>query len=156
MSRKLGFLAAAAIAAVAATTLGYALQAEASVRSQLAEQKRSVADLKQRIATLETQARSQPDWPAIATEVEASVVTIETDAGLGSGWVAHSDATGSDLVTNFHVIAGAWQAGKANVTVRRGDETSTGTIVRADTSDDLAVVHVKERFPALASATQRP
>jgi serine protease Do len=108
------------------------------------------------MALLETHAAGQPDWSLIAAKVEPSVVTVETDSELGSGWVAHSDSSGSDLVTNFHVIASAWNAGIASVDARQGDRTFRGTIVRVDPNNDLAVVHVKERLAALASITARP
>lgn len=144
--------AAAAVVAVAATVAAgfvYVRHTELAMERQLAAQQ-------QRITTLERNAASQPDWPAIAAAIEPSVVTIETDMALGSAWVAHSDASGSDLVTNFHVIADAWDAGHANVTVRRGDATMPGMIVRVDKGDDLAVVHVHERLVSLAEAGQRP
>lgn len=151
-------LAAAVVVTVAAiaTAFAYSLRVESSTREQLTSQRQSIANLKQRITSLEAQAASQPDWSSIAAKVEPSVVTIETDTTLGSAWVAHSDAGGSDLLTNFHVIADAWNAGNATVTVRSGDATTTGTIVRIDRNDDLAVVHVKKRLAALASAAQRP
>jgi putative serine protease PepD len=126
------------------------------MREQVASQRQSISGLQTRIANLEAGAASQPDWPAVAARVEPSVVTIETDTTLGSAWVAHSDTAGSDLVTNFHVIADAWNAGRPEVIVRRGDDTSKGTIVRVDPGDDLAVIRVKERLTALHSATERP
>lgn len=143
------FLAAAVVVTVAAAAFGYLLRVELAMQRQLIAQQ-------QRIAQLEHDAHGEPDWPAIASEVEPSVVTIETDDALGSAWVAHADASGSDLVTNFHVIADAWSAGKSTVEVRSGDITSKGTIVRVDRGDDLAVVHVKQRLVALAPAAQRP
>ena len=144
--------AAAAVVAVAAIAgSGFAYVA----RNELAMERQLVAQ-QQRIITLERTAAKQPDWPAIAAAIEPSVVTIETDRALGSAWVAHSDASGSDLVTNYHVIAEAWTEGHATVNVRRGDVTTSGTIVRVDQGDDLAVVHVRERLASLPEATQRP
>ena len=144
--------AAAVVVAVAAiATSGFVYVA----RNQLAMERQLVAQ-QQRIASLEHTAAAQPDWPAIAAAIEPSVVTIETDRTLGSAWVAHSDAGGSDLVTNFHVVAEAWTAGHANVIVRRGDVTTSGMIVRVDQGDDLAVVHVRETLVPLVEATQRP
>lgn len=138
-----------AVVAIAASGFAYVARNELAMERQLAAQQ-------QRITTLERQAATQPDWPAIAAAIEPSVVTIETDSALGSAWVAHSGASGSDLVTNFHVIADAWTAGHETVTVRRGDLTSPGTIVRVDPGDDLAIVHIRERLVALVSVTQRP
>lgn len=138
-----------AVAAIAASAFAYVARSEHAMQRQLAAQQ-------QRIANLERTAATQPDWPSIAASIEPSVVTIEADDALGSAWVAHSDAGGSDLVTNFHVVAGAWRAGHATVVVHRGDATLSGTIVRVDQADDLAVVHVRTRLAALAEAVQRP
>ena len=138
-----------AVAAVAASVFAYVARAEHALERELAAQQ-------QRIANLERATTTQPDWPSIAASIEPSVVTIETDGALGSAWVAHSDVGGSELVTNFHVIADAWTAGHATVTVHRGDATMPGTIVRVDRTDDLAVVHVREKLTALPEAGQRP
>ena len=148
--------AAAVVVAVAAAFLAYSLHDGLGLRRDVAAQQRTIAALQQRVATLETQATAQPDWPVIAAAVEPSVVTIEAGRSLGSAWVAHADASGSDLVTNFHVIAETWNAGTASVKVLSGDATTSGTIVRVDPGDDLAIVHVRERRTALASAAQRP
>ena len=149
-------LAAAVLVAVAAAILAYSLHDELGMHRDVAAQQRTMAALQQRVATLETQATAQPDWPSIAAAVEPSVVTIEAGRSLGSAWVAHANASGSDLVTNFHVIADTWNAGTASVKVLSGDATTSGTIVRVDPGDDLAIVHVRERRTALASAAQRP
>jgi serine protease Do len=149
-------VAAAAIVAVAVATTGYTWRAARSESAQVSTQQQTISRLEQRVALLESQAAGQPDWSLIAAKVEPSVVTVETDSELGSGWVAHSDSSGSDLMTNFHVIASAWNAGIASVDARQGDRTFRGTIVRVDPNNDLAVVHVKERLAALASITARP
>lgn len=147
MIRKIA--AAAVVMAVAATAFAYLLRSEVLMERQLVAEQ-------QRIAGLERAAGSQTDWPSIASAVGPSVVTVETDLALGSAWVAHSDRSGSDLVTNFHVVAEAWNAGRETVTVRRGDMTTPGTIVRVDRGDDLAIVHVSDRWAALVAAAQRP
>ena len=138
-----------AAAVVTAGAFAYIARVESSMEGQIAAQQ-------QRIASLERAAATQPDWPSIAASIEPSVVTVEAGDELGSAWVAHSDAGGSDLVTNFHVVADAWTAGKAGVTVRRGDVTTPGMIMRVDPGDDLAIVHVRERWTALTSTTRRP
>jgi len=130
---------------------------------QAASQARSIHDLQARLDILDargigakTEVRTQPDWPAIATVVEASVVTVSTADALGSGWVTDSDASGSDVVTNLHVVADAWDAGIATVDVRIGDRMIKGTITRVDANDDLAVIHIASRLPALQTAALRP
>lgn len=142
--------------AVAVTGGSLALQSERSLKAEVAAQQQTEASLARRVATLEAQTSTQPDWAWVAAKVEPSVVTVETDQDLGSAWVAHSDARGSDLVTNFHVVADAWSAGIAKVEVHQGDRTIAGTIIRVDPNDDLAVVHVTERFTPLVAMTARP
>src|SRR2546425_3518271 len=120
------------------------------MRTQLTTQQRTVQELQVRLDATQT------DWSAVAAAAEASVVTVEAGDSLGSGWVAHSDAGSSEIVTNFHVVAETWSEGTATVQVRQGDHTSTGTIVRVDRNDDLAVIHVARHLTALIPAAQRP
>lgn len=152
-----------AAAVLAVITLGVPVGAagviagnERSRAQALAAQAQANQELRQRVASLEARINAQPDWPAIVKRVEPSVLTIETSAGLGSGWVAHADARGSDLVTNFHVIADAWNAGDTAVEVKQGDLTIKGVITRVDPTDDLAIVHVSQRFVPLPAEAFRP
>jgi len=149
-------VAAAAIAAVAVTGGALAWQSSRALDAEVAAQQQTEASLARRVAELEARSSTQPDWAAVAAKVEPSVVTVETDKDLGSAWVAHSDTSGSDLVTNFHVVADAWKAGIAKVEVHQGDRTIAGTIIRVDPNDDLAVVRVKERLAPLTAVTARP
>jgi S1-C subfamily serine protease len=151
---KLG--AAALVVSVAVALARDAAQSDARVHGELLTDRQTIAHLQTRVASLELQSAAQPDWPAVAAQVESSVVIVATDHGLGSAWVAHSDASGSDLVTNFHVVAGAWSAGASRVDVRRDDRILRGTIVRVDPTNDLAVIHVTERWTALTSIGDRP
>jgi S1-C subfamily serine protease len=145
---------AAIIAVAAVTALTWRL--DTSLQAQIATQRQEIGGLQSHVASLERVQNAQPDWPAIAAATEPSVVTIEAGDAIGSGWVAHSDGSGSDVVTNFHVVADAWSAGEATVQVRRQDRSIPGTVVRIDENDDLAVIHVTERLPALRSAATRP
>src|SRR2546423_9591826 len=98
----------------------------------------------------------QANWSQLAARTEPSVFTIVTEAGLGSGWVVRSDVSGSDLVTNFHVVAEALATGFQTVDVVQADRTLKGTVVRTDRTDDLAVVHVQERLAPLKPSAARP
>jgi putative serine protease PepD len=122
----------------------------------MSSQARSIDALRARVHTLQAGVDAQPDWSAVARKVEPSVFTIETSYGLGSGWVARSDASGSELVTNFHVIDEAFSKGAVAVDVRQGDRTIKGTIARVDRNDDLAIIHVADVLPALETARYRP
>jgi hypothetical protein len=85
----------------------------------------------------------------VAARVLPVVMRIEADSptqgAVGTGIVVRSSATGSDILTNDHVVAGAG----ANVTVahRTDDPASstgpwTATKVSEDPADDLAVIHI--------------
>ena len=150
-------IAAAALVlgvAVAAGITGWrALGLESEAQ---AAQHKAIAQLQARVDSLEARGRAQTDWTAIAAQVEPSVFTIATDNALGSGWVVRSDAGGSELVTNFHVVEDAWNAGVVTVDVRQADRSMRGTVVRIDRGNDLAVVHVQPRLAALKTLNVRP
>ncbi len=156
--RRLGHLprwtlvAAAAVVVLVATPaagVGIAIHTMSS-------QAHAIDALRADVRGLQAKVDAQPDWGVIAAKVEPSVFIIETDYGLGSGWVARSGQSGSELVTNFHVIADAWNAGVGTGSVRQGDRTVKGIITRVDPSDDLAVIHVAGLLPTLQTAPFRP
>jgi putative serine protease PepD len=139
---------------VAATS--WIVRDEDANEQALAADARANQELRQRVTSLEARLNAQPDWTAIVRRVEPSVFTIETSVGLGSAWVVHSDSTGSDLVTNFHVVADVWNAGEIKVDVKQGDQTIKGVVSRVDRTDDLAIVHVTDQFAALPAVAYRP
>ena len=148
--------AAAVIATVAVAAVAFTWTGESALRRQAAAQQQLVVQLQQRVTALEARSAVDVDWRATAASVRLSVVTIDAGDALGSGWVAHADARGSDIVTNYHVIAGDWTSGVATVGIRQADSTFAGTVIRVDVSDDLAVVHTAHRLTALVSAPRRP
>ncbi len=147
---------AVAVIGVPAAMANVIIRDESANQEALAVQVRDNQELRQRITSLEARLNAQPDWTAIVRLVEPSVLTIETSTGLGSAWVAHADSAGSDLVTNFHVVADAWNAGESEVDVKQGDRTIKGVISRVDRDNDLAIVHVTERLAALPAVVSRP
>jgi S1-C subfamily serine protease len=87
--------------------------------------------------------KPQEPFVPVVQHVSAAVVQIQSGTGLGSG-VVFDDR--GDIVTNAHVVAGAR---RFVVTLASGDKHSA-TLVGADTSHDLAVVHVSGATPAPA------
>jgi S1-C subfamily serine protease len=78
---------------------------------------------------------AEADIPALVRRVEASVVTVLTDNGLGSGIVYRADGT---IITNAHVVAGA-----QDVTIALADGQQVPARVRgADEVSDLAILQV--------------
>lgn len=156
-SGRLSLIVAAALTVgVAAAAGGIVWQAHSAETHALVIQEKTIAHLQARVTSLEARAAVQPDWTAVAATVEPSVFTIATNKGLGSAWVVHSDLGGSELLTNFHVVEDAWNAGIVTVEVRRADRTINGTVVRINRNDDLAVVHVVPRLPVLKALAKRP
>ena len=149
-------VAAAVVVTVAVIGLGSGWRAVAALEAKMRVQDQEIAALQTKVASLQGKQPADVDWSAVAAEVEPSVFTIDTGDALGSAWVAHADANGSDLVTNYHVVADAYTAGTTTVKVRHKDSTLSGTIVRVDPNDDLAIVHVTERLVPLTTAVARP
>jgi S1-C subfamily serine protease len=139
-----------------ATSIALTLREQTINAARLAADWQSISDLQTRLQSLEGRIGSETNWTTIASAVQASVFTIATTNGLGSGWVARSGSGGSEIVTNFHVVAEAWNAGEVSVQVRQGDRSVDGTITRAERGEDLATVHIAQRFPALQTAPGRP
>jgi putative serine protease PepD len=151
MKGRLPAVSVAAVVVTVAAAVGlHGWQAEVSLQHRVAAQEQAISELRNELSA------SRTDWVTIAATVQQSVATIEAGDFLGSAWVAHTDRRGSDLITNYHVVAEAWTDGDAHVVVRLGDRTLAGTIDRVDSNDDLAIVHVDEQLPALAVLKKRP
>ena len=143
-----GFTAAALVVGVAAlATAAWHVQQDDA---------RAMARMQAEINQLSSHQSQQANWPQLTARIEPSVFTISTHEGLGPGCVVRSDASGSDLVTNYHVVTDALSAGTHSLEVLQADRTLRGTIVRTDPTDDLAVVHVRERLVPLAVTATRP
>ena len=155
-ARSIGSVSAAVVLTVAVAGLALEWHAAASMKGQIASQQLAIATLQKKVESLESRQAAEVDWSAVAAQVEPSVVTIDAGDMQGSAWVAHAGAAGSDLITNFHVVAGSYSSGTATVQVRVGDRVVTGAIVRVDRNDDLAVIHISDRLNPLPSAVERP
>lgn len=97
------------------------------------------------------------DVAAVLDAVEASVVSIDTivqynrgpfqGQGQGAGTGVVYDASSGYIVTNAHVVEGA-----TSITVTVGDSSPrTATLVAADTSQDIAVLHVADSTGLVAA-----
>jgi len=93
-----------------------------------------------------------PNWVAVAATVEPSVVAVRvtTTAGGDEGSGVILDTSGR-ILTNDHVIAGA---APHSITVAFADgRIYPATVVGADTSTDLAVLHLTNPPTGLKAAT---
>src|SRR3984957_9064587 len=78
------------------------------------------------------------DIPTILARVEPSIVAIATDQGSGSGIVI---APGGQVVTNYHVVAGA---NYIHVMLFHQVGYKTARVVGYDEADDVALIHVDD------------
>src|SRR5262245_22910812 len=80
----------------------------------------------------------------IVDKAGPSVVRIETDSGVGSGFIVSSDG---NILTNYHVIEGG-----RNIRVTLDDGTElTATVKGTDERSDLALLDVDgSNLPALS------
>ena len=145
-----------------------------SLDSKLKDERNARTDAEARIATLEgsvkgvqddqqslhsqLDAQAAADPTAISTRVQPSVYTVETPGGsLGSAWVASSDHVTANFVTNYHVIADAWEAGDTAVSVFQDEgRVLDGTILQALPDVDLALISVTADIPALKQSNETP
>src|SRR6202165_2758507 len=142
-------LAGALLVGAPLTGVALAVRGQQAAVAGLAAERRSIAELQGRVRSLEAQTNTQVDWSTTARAMQPSIFTVVTDHGLGSGWVARAGAGGSEVVTNFHVVAEAFNAGDAAVHLRQGDLTIEGSITQERPGDDLALIHIEGRVQAL-------
>lgn len=93
--------------------------------------------------------------PGIVRRVEASVVTITSPVGLGSGVVYRSNGT---IVTDAHVVEDQQKQPFKTVQVQFADGSTVGaSVVAVDDVTDVAVIKAKRgNLPAATFASAEP
>ena len=111
--------------------------------ASLAEQSSEIQDMQNQLEIFDAidQTGLMP-WPTIYNQVKDSVVLIQTNLGLGSGFVYD---TKGHIITNHHVIQGAETI---QVSFLDGNITSAN-IVGMDIYSDLAVIKVDPEVTTL-------
>lgn len=107
-----------------------------SLQSDFSEQKTKLENIDQRFKVLDyvNQNGSLP-WPIIYNKIKHSVVLIQTQVGLGSGFVYDTEGY---IVTNYHVVQ---YATSIQVTFLDGNITDA-VIIGEDPYSDLAIIQV--------------
>ena len=121
-----------------------------NIQRQLAASQRSLTDQEQQLQDLRNQIEilnyinqtGLMPWPEIYDQIKHSVVLIQTEAGLGSGFIY--DNTGY-IITNYHVIE---DANTIQVTFLDGNITGASK-VGEDPYSDLAVIKVNLQVTTL-------
>lgn len=96
-----------------------------------------------------------PAVPGIVQKIEPAVVTIQTQAGLGSGVVYRSDGT---IVTDAHVVENAQKQPFTTVRVQFADgKQASARVLGVDNVDDVAVIRAdRTGLPVPTFASQQP
>jgi len=157
---------AIAVAALAASM--FVLVRQASVlssersarRAEIGRLQKQVALLESRGALLagrvgsaeKTLKRKETGIAPLAARVRRSVFTVETDRGLGSGFIAWTDGDASYLITANHVVTG--QLGDVSVT-RKGGSWS-GEVSAVDPAHDLALIRINSKPAGAAPLWRKP
>ena len=88
----------------------------------------------------------------LAGRVLKSVFTVETDRGLGSGFVAWRDGDSTYIVTANHVVEG--QLG--DVSIRRKGGAWSGEVAGTDSKHDLAIIRMDAKPAGAVPLWQKP
>jgi S1-C subfamily serine protease len=127
-----------------------------------------VGKLEQRVAALESQnaalsgrvgsavkslKQREGGIAPLAKRVLKSVFTVQTETGLGSGFVAWRDSTGTYIVTANHVVADQLGTG---VNISRKGGQWTGEIAGTDPKHDLAVIRMEGQPAGAGPLWQTP
>jgi hypothetical protein len=77
---------------------------------------------------------------------------------LVAGWQAYRLDQIANLFTNYHVVRDVWEAGDRKVTLERGKDSQSATIVKVNKGKDLALLRADKSIKGLATAgeTVRP
>jgi len=107
-----------------------------TMESTIAEQNNKIQDLQNQLEIFDViDETGLMPWPTIYGQLKDSVVLIETELGLGSGFVYDNKG---HIITNYHVIQGGESI---EVTFLDGNITSA-EIIGLDIYSDLAVIKV--------------
>jgi S1-C subfamily serine protease len=114
-----------------------------TMEASLTEQSSEIQDLQNQLEIFDAidQTGLMP-WPTIYNQVKDSVVLIQTNLGLGSGFVYD---TKGHIITNHHVIQGA---DTIQVSFLDGN-ISSASVVGMDIYSDLAVIKVDPEVTTL-------
>jgi S1-C subfamily serine protease len=114
-----------------------------NMETTIAKQNTEIQDLQNHIEILDAidQTGTVP-WPTIYDQLKDSVVLIQTDVGLGSGFVYDSNG---HIITNYHVIE---DSDTIQVTFLDGTIASA-TLIGSDIYSDIAVVKVDSQVTTL-------
>jgi putative serine protease PepD len=108
-----------------------------------------------KVGTLEDAFGRIPDPVALIKAARGSVFTVFAGPYEGSAFAIGSSGGRTLLITNFHVVAANWDAGRHSAAVVQGDDNFTGRIEKVHRSDDLALLSISGDYEPLVAFTDR-
>jgi putative serine protease PepD len=115
---------------------------------------RQSTTLEARVAALEQALGKSFNPEAIATAVLPSVFRVTAGDLTGTAFAVGKQAGngGTNLFTNFHVVADVFNAGGRQVSLDRQNQRFTATIVKVDQANDVAQLQTTTRVTGLTVA----
>jgi S1-C subfamily serine protease len=169
-ARRLPLAAIAVVLAVFALTASmFVLYRQSSVlSSERSARKAEIGSLRKQVTLLQSRGaalagrvgsaektlkRRDSGIAPLASRVLKSVFTVETNTGLGSGFIAWRDGNGSYLLTANHVVEGHLIG---DVTVSRKGGSWSGEVSAVDPKHDLAVIRISAKPAGARPLWQAP
>jgi S1-C subfamily serine protease len=128
----------------------------AALTKQVEGTRTGIQDAIDRLDALQHELDEHPSAVDVVKKVHRSIFTVFAGRAEGSTFVVARKGHTSFLVTNYHVVSGAWEAGNRSVTVDTGNRTIPGTIVKVQPDADLALISVHGKFAPLIRAGGKP
>ncbi len=111
-----------------------------------------LGDVTGRVNALEQQAARTLDAQAVTQAVLPSVFKITVPDGTATAFAIGTTTSGTDLLTNYHVVEGLWNSGQRTAQIDHDNQRFPVQVVRVDPDNDLALLHSVEKFPRIAPA----
>lgn len=131
-------------------------QADAQRRAdtELAALRDRVNSLTERSGQLEERTRGSLNSATVAKAALPSVFRVRAGRATGTAFAFGQPPTGGGtlLVTNYHVVQDAVNAGQRTARIERASESYDVTIEKFDVDRDLAVLRAPQSFPRLTAA----
>ncbi|MFI5907446.1 S1C family serine protease [Dactylosporangium sp. NPDC051541] len=133
-------------------------KADAAAKAATTADAPRLKSLEDRADKLEQKTGGSLDAAEVAATVRPSVFRVTTKYAIGTGFAIGKAPSGggTNLITNYHVVADAYEKGEKDVSLERTDQRFPGKIIEVHPDKDLAVLHTEEEFSKLAAASAAP
>jgi putative serine protease PepD len=127
--------------------------------SAMATEQQKSTELTDRAEKIEQRLAGVFDPASVSSAVLPSVFRVRADNLTGTAFVVgDKGGAAANLFTNYHVVREVWEAGDKKVTLERGKDSQSATIVKVNKGKDLALLRADKSIKGLTTAgeTVRP